>query len=166
MIHTGHGAACGCGALGGLHAWHVGMIHSSHPGVLGFGAVRLRFLTAAVASVGAARRGGSATLLLRPIELGGALAGGALTPAATAGGKGGPHDCCRKGWQTAPPACCMAGLTDGAAATMTARVVAPSSNFPLMSPVPAIAPSGPLARQIVVNRHRDHSPPPIIFLRV
>lgn len=88
-----------------------------------------------------------------------------LMPAA-AGGKGGPHDCCRKGWQTAPPACCMAGLTDGAAATMTARVVAPSSSFPLMSPVPAIAPSGPLARQIVVNRHRDHSPPPIIFLRV
>ena len=88
-----------------------------------------------------------------------------LMPGA-AGGKGGPHDCCRKGWQTAPPACCMAGLTDGAAATMTARVVAPIPSFATVSPLSAVAPSVRLVRQLVVNTHRGHSPPPITFLRV
>lgn len=88
-----------------------------------------------------------------------------LMPAA-AGGKGGTHDCCRKGWQTAPPGCCMDGQTAGTAATKAARVVAPTPDVATVSPLGATAPSVPLARQIVVGTDRDHSPPLRTVLRV
>lgn len=87
-----------------------------------------------------------------------------LMPAAGSG-KGGAHDCCRKGWQTAPPGCCMDGR-DGTAATVAARVVAPGPAVATAPPLGATAPSALLVCQIVVNTDRVHSPPPRTILRV
>lgn len=85
---------------------------------------------------------------------------------ADGGGKGGAHDCCAKGWRTAPPGCCMDAQTDGTATTVAARVVAPAPGLATAPPLGVTAPLAPLVGRIVVNTDSVHSPPPRTVLRV
>lgn len=80
--------------------------------------------------------------------------------------KAGAHDCCKKGWQTALPSCCMDVGTDGAAAKVTARVVAPAPVVATPAPVGVTPKSAAPVGYIVAHADSVHSPPPRTILRV
>lgn len=81
-------------------------------------------------------------------------------------GKAGAHDCCKKGWRTALPSCCMDAGTEGAAAKVTPRVVAPAPAIFTAPPVGVTFQSDPPVGHIVVNTDSVHSPPSRTILRV
>ena len=88
-----------------------------------------------------------------------------MMPAA-ADEKADPHACCKKGWQTGVPPCCMEAGTDGAATSVTARVVAPTPALSAAGPMGGTAEGGNAIRQIVADTDSVHSPPTKAILRV
>lgn len=95
----------------------------------------------------------------------GSTKGICMMPAADSG-KAGAHDCCRKGWQAALPSCCMDVGTDGAAAKVTARVVASAPAVAAVPPVGVTPPSASPVDHTIARTHSLHSPPPRTILRV
>jgi hypothetical protein len=81
-------------------------------------------------------------------------------------GNADPHACCKKGWQTALPSCCMDVGTDGAATSVTARVVAPAPALAAAPPVGGTPESGLSVGNIVAHTDSVHSPPSRTILRV
>lgn len=81
-------------------------------------------------------------------------------------GKADAHACCKKGWQTALPSCCMEAATDGAATSVTARVVAPAPAVAAAPPVGGTSESAVPVGQIVARTDSVHSPPPRTIIRV
>lgn len=86
-------------------------------------------------------------------------------PAGTAEAKD-AHACCKKGWRTAPPACCMDGQTEGAAAFLVAKHSTPA-------PVLEMSASGEdglvafeASARPLMRLDRTHSPPTVAILRI
>lgn len=88
-----------------------------------------------------------------------------MMPAA-ADEKADPHACCKKGWQTGLPSCCMDAGTDGAATSVTARVVAPTPALCAAPPMGGTPEGGLSTGPSVADTDSVHSPPTKAILRV
>jgi hypothetical protein len=83
----------------------------------------------------------------------------------TSAGPFGAHDCCKGGWTTAPPPCCMEGRTDRATAIRIDRQAVPA-----VSVTPAAFLHGEVSRRLneppTFAPSSFHSPPITLVLRV
>ncbi|HEY8152268.1 MAG TPA: hypothetical protein VIK51_25410 [Vicinamibacteria bacterium] len=104
-------------------------------------------------------------VLVVAAALGGSGTRGLCFMPGTAAGPFAAHDCCKSGWTTAPPPCCMEGRTDRATAIRIDRQAVPA-----VSAVPAAFLRGEVSLRLneppSFAPSSFHSPPITLVLRV
>lgn len=80
---------------------------------------------------------------------------------------GGAHACCQQGLRSAPPGCCMSGASETAPGRLSERASGLESPAVPAAIVVVTAPElHRLAERVGAMAPHDHSPPPVLVLRV